>query len=139
MTPTSKALAERYVTLWNEPDPAVRSAIIGDLWAPDGEHVLDPPEEIRERSRELGFETPRLECRGHAAIETRAARAYEEFVAPGSYVFRARDNVVRLRDVVKFEWEMVTTAGEVVGGGLEVLVLDDQGRISVDYQFVGLS
>ena len=32
---------------------------------------------------------------------------------------------------------MVSTAtGEAVGGGLEVLVLDDQGRIVIDSQFV---
>jgi hypothetical protein len=76
--------------------------------------------------------------RGHAAIERRAAIAFEEFVAPGEYVFRLRDNVVQLRNVVKFDWEMIATAtGEAVGGGLEVLLLDDDGRIAVDYQFVG--
>src|SRR5262249_36874349 len=34
-------------------------------------------------------------------------------------------------------WEMVSTAaGELAGAGLEVLVLDDQGRIVTDSQFV---
>jgi hypothetical protein len=52
-------------------------------------------------------------------------------------VFRPRDNAARLRNIVKFNWEMVsTTTGEVAGVGLEVLVLDDQGRITVDYQFI---
>jgi hypothetical protein len=133
--PTS--LVERYVALWNEPDPDVRRAIIRALWAPEGEHVLDPPEELRRPAEALGFGKPALEIRGHAAIETRAARAHEEFVEPGEYVFRPRDNAVRLRDIVKFNWEMVTTAtGEVAGAGLDVFVLDGQGRIIVDYQFV---
>lgn len=63
-------------------------------------------------------------------------RSYEQFIAPGEFVFRARDNAARLDDVVKFSWEMVrTNDGEVSGVGLEVLVLDDD-RIRVDYQFI---
>ena len=132
-----KRLAERYAALWNQPDPEVRRRIIRELWAPGGEHVLEPPQELRRPAQALGFEAPTLEIRGYAAIQTRAARAYEEFVAPGEYVFRARDNAARLRNLVKFNWEMVsTTTGKVAGVGLEVLVLDDQGRIAVDYQFV---
>jgi hypothetical protein len=52
-------------------------------------------------------------------------------------VFRSRDNAAVLRNIVKFNWEMVSTAtGEVAGAGLEVLMLDDQGRITTDSQFV---
>jgi hypothetical protein len=132
-----KSLAERYVGLWNEPDPDVRRTIIRGLWAPAGEHILDPPQELRQPARALGFEAPTLEVRGYAAIERRAGRAYEEFVAPGQYVFRPRANAARLRDIVKFNWEMVSTAtGEVAGVGLEVLVLDERGRITTDYQFI---
>jgi len=132
-----KSLAEQYAALWNEPDPNVRRTIIRMLWAPDGEHILDPPQELRRPAQALGFEAPTLEMRGYGTIETRAARAYEEFVAPGEYVFRPRDNAARLRNIVKFNWEMVsTTTGNVAGVGLEVLVLNDQGHISIDYQFV---
>jgi hypothetical protein len=132
-----RALVERYMALWNEPDPDARRAIIRQLWAPAGEHVLDPPQELRQGARALGFAAPRLELRGYAALETRVARAYEEFVAPGEYVFRPRDNAARLRNLVKFNWELVSRAtGEVAAVGLDVLVLDDQGRITVDYVFV---
>lgn len=132
-----RSLAARYVALWNEPDSTVRRAMIQNLWTSAGEHLLDPPQQLRQPARALGFDTAKLEIRGHAAIETRAATAYEEFVAPGDYVFRPRDNAARLRNVVKFNWEMVSTGtGEVAGGGLEVLELDDQGRIVRDYQFV---
>jgi hypothetical protein len=62
--------------------------------------------------------------------------SYEEFIAPREFVFRARDNAARLGDIVKFNWEMVTTgSGEVAGVGLEILILDD-GRIRIDYQFI---
>jgi hypothetical protein len=39
-------------------------------------------------------------------------------------------------DVVKFNWEMVSTDGEVVGVGLEFLVLGPDGQIRRDYQFI---
>jgi hypothetical protein len=132
-----KSLVKRYIALWNEADPEVRRTIIRQLWAPAGEHILEPPQELRQPAQALGFEAPTLEVRGYAAIQRRAGRAYQEFVAPGEYVFRPRDNAARLRNIVKFSWEMVsTTTGEVAGVGLEVLVLDDEGRITVDYQFI---
>jgi hypothetical protein len=130
-------LAERYVALWNEPDVDHRRAMIRELWAAGGEHVLDPPEELRQAAHSLGFESPALASRGYTALETRVARAYEEFVAPGEYVFRPRSNAAGLRNLVKFNWEMISTVtGEVAGVGLELLALDDQGRITTDYQFI---
>jgi hypothetical protein len=58
-------------------------------------------------------------------------------------VFRACDDAARLRDAarlhdaVKFTWEMVSREdGAVAGGGLEVLLLDEEGRIATDYQFI---
>jgi hypothetical protein len=81
--------------------------------------------------------TPRLQACGHDALQVRVARSYEQFIAAGEVVFRARDNAARLDDVVKFNWEMVRTSdGEVAGGGLEILVLDDNDRIRIDYQFI---
>jgi hypothetical protein len=56
---------------------------------------------------------------------------------PGNFAFRARDNAGRPGDIVKFAWEMVTTgSGGVAGVGLEILILDDDGRIRIDYQFI---
>jgi hypothetical protein len=137
---SARALADRYVALWNESDGEARRSLIRELWTSTGEHVLDPPHELKEASAALGFASPTLEVRGHEAVETRAARAYEEFIAPGEYAFRLRDNVASLRNVVKFNWDMVATAsGDVVGSGLEIIVLDDAGGIVVDYQFIETS
>ena len=64
-------------------------------------------------------------------------RTYHEFVASGGYTFRSRDNEDRLGDVVTFNWEMIPAGGgEAAGAGLEVLVLDKDGRITADYQFI---
>jgi hypothetical protein len=129
-------LADRYVAVWNEPDADRRRDAIAGLWSEDGVHILEPPDDILEAARKQGF-VPSLEARGHEALETRVTRAYDEFIAPGEFAFRRRDNVVRLADVVKFNWEMVGASdGETVALGLELLVLDGDGRIRVDYQFI---
>lgn len=129
-------LARRYIQLWNEPDRDTRRTIIRELWTENGAHVLHPPEEIRKAAAGLGFVDQALEVKGYDALEARVAKAYEDFVASGEYTFAARGAAVRLRDVVKLEWHAVRRAdGEAVGGGIDVLVLDADGRISADYQF----
>ncbi|MBK3572005.1 MULTISPECIES: hypothetical protein [unclassified Streptomyces] len=131
-------LAARYIAQWTEPDPARRRAAIESLWAEDGAHVLQPPAEIRELAAGLGFDHPTLRAQGHDAIETRVTRSYQRFVEKGEFTFRARTDAVRLDDLVRFHWDTITVAdGEVVGGGLEVLGLDTDGRIRTDYMFPG--
>jgi len=84
-----------------------------------------------------GFSSFVLRARGHEELEARVTRTYHEFIASGDYTFRSRDNADRLGDVVKFNWEMIPAGGgEVAGAGLEILVLDTDGRITADYQFI---
>ena len=130
-------LVRRYVAVWHEPDAELRRKAVRDLWAEDGAHVLAPPEEMRQAAAGLGFPSLVLQARGHEELEARVTRTYHEFVVSGKYAFRSRDNADRLGDVVKFNWEMVPVeGGEVAGVGLEVLVLDQDGRIRTDYQFI---
>jgi hypothetical protein len=135
----AQALANRYISLWAEPDAARRRSQIEQLWAVDGRHVLQPPLQIREIAAGLGFDDTTLEAQGYDAIETRVLRSYDKFVASGTYTFRAREDAVRLDEAVHFTWEMADLAqGTVAGGGREVLVLAADGMISVDYMFPGL-
>src|SRR5215472_537393 len=130
-------LVSRYVAVWNQADAELRRKAIHDLWAKDGGHVLQPPQEMRQAAAGLGFPAPVLEARGHDELEVRVTRAYEEFVAPGNFTFQPRDNADRLGNVVKFTWEMVPSdGGAAAGAGLEILVLDEDGRIKTDYQFI---
>jgi hypothetical protein len=130
-------LVSRYVAAWNQPDAELRCKAIHDLWAKDGAHILQPPQEMRHAAAGLGFPSPVLEARGHDELEVRVTRAYEQFVAPGNFTFQPRDNADRLGNVVKFTWEMVSSdGGAVAGAGLEILVLDEDGRIKTDYQFI---
>jgi hypothetical protein len=103
--------------------------------APETDQLADSQRLLQGRGAQVGL-TATLEARGHAALEARATSAYEEFVAPGSSSVRRRDNVDRLGDVVKFNWEMISTGAEVAAVGLEFLVLGPDDRIRRDYQFV---
>ncbi|MEV4248141.1 hypothetical protein AB0J63_32600 [Streptosporangium canum] len=132
-------LAVRYIALWSEPDAELRRRAIQELWAESGAHILQPPQEIREIAAGLGFDSTTLQAHGYDEIDVRVTRSYERFVAPGQFTFQAGDGAIRLHDVVKFNWEMVPVGGgEAVGGGLEVLVLDENGRIVTDYMFPGI-
>jgi len=130
-------LAERYVAVWNETDPEARRATVRELWAAEGAQILRPPRDMLEEAERVGFINPVLEARGHHELEARVTRAYEEFVAPGEFRFRQRGDSTRLGEVLKFGWEMVPAGGgDPVAVGLEFLILDPDGRIRTDYQFI---
>jgi len=130
-------LAGRHIALWNEPDAALRRKAIQVLRAEDSAHILQPPVAIREAAAALGSDSTTRAAHGYGALEAPVTRSHERFVAPGQYTFQPRDNAICLHHVVKFNWEMVPTGGEPVGGGLEVLALDDNGPIKTDYMSPG--
>lgn len=130
-------LADQYVAMWNEEDPGARRAAVAELWADDGAQILQPPEEMLDQAARIGFINPVLEARGHHELEARVTRSYEEFVAPGEFRFRARNDARQVGDVIRFGWEMVRVGdGDPVAVGLEFLILDVHGRIRLDYQFI---
>jgi hypothetical protein len=113
-------LADRYVAAWNEPDTEARRRAIAALWAPGGVHYAD----VRE-------------AKGYDAIERRIVGSYEKSVRDGGHRFRAVSGARALRDCVTFFWEMLPKESEtVVATGLDFLLLDGDGRILTDYQFV---
>ncbi|WP_018635210.1 hypothetical protein [Parafrankia elaeagni] len=112
-------LVERYMAIWNEPDPTARRRAVEELWAPTGEHFVQT----------YGFQ-------GYDAIEGRVGRAHTQWVRDGGYLFLAGDDLAGHGNLVKFSWEMVPAAGgEAASTGFDVLVLDDEGRILIDHQF----
>ncbi|MGH3127231.1 MAG: hypothetical protein ACRDPX_04865 [Gaiellaceae bacterium] len=136
MTGTN-TFADRYMSLWNEPDRERRRLLVAELWTEDGAQTVEPPQEMHEIAARPGIGmTATLEARGHAALEARAASVYDGWVAGEGFHFRRRDNVARITDVVKFNWEAITADGEVAAVGLAVLVLAPDGRIRLDYQFI---
>jgi hypothetical protein len=136
MTDT-QAIAERYVALWNEPDADRRRQMIAGLWAPDGRHILQPPQELLAIAAQPGIGlTAILEAQGHDEIEARATSAHEHWVASEGLSFRGRDDADRLADLVKLHWEAVARDGTVSAVGLSILVLAADGRIERDYTFI---
>jgi len=129
-------LADRYVAVWNEPDADVRRKTVEELWTEDGVHLLEPPEEIVKRADEIGVAAI-LEARGHDDLYRRVTRAYDEFVAPGQFVFRRHGDVAALSDMVKLRWAMMPADGEeVLAVGIDLLLVTADGRIERDYQFI---
>jgi hypothetical protein len=113
-------LANRYIHIWNETDPAARRAQVAALWIETGTHYV----KVRE-------------VHGHADLETRVATSHQTNVVERNYRFEATGDVEQLRDLVKFKWHMVPQAGGAVAAtGSIVALLAADGRIRVDYQFV---
>jgi hypothetical protein len=132
----TESLANNYMALWNEPDAERRRQMIAEIWAEDGRHILQPPEEIIAIAGQPGIGmTAVLEAQGYEAIEARATSAHEHWVRSEGMSFRGRDDADRLGDVIKFHWEGVVD-GAVAAVGLCFLVLGADGRIERDYTFL---
>ncbi|MEU4424037.1 hypothetical protein AB0F81_25695 [Actinoplanes sp. NPDC024001] len=131
-----EGIAERYIGLWNEPDAGLRRRTIEELWAVDGTHLLEPPEEARAAADRLGIPGATFEAAGHDAIEQRVTASYRDFVAAQGMTFRAAGPARRVKNTVMFRWDAVRD-GAVVGGGVEFVVLDVRGRITADHMFPG--
>ena len=113
------ALVDRYIAMWNDPDPTRRRATIDAQWAPGA-----------------GNYTLNMEADGLDAIEARVTRAYTTYVGEGGHRFQLHEPYVAHHGAVRIWWEMVTVAeGTVAAVGQEFLVLDDEGRIVSDHQF----
>ena len=110
--------AERYMAVWNEADAQRRFKRITEVWTEDGVQF-----------------TPEGEYRGHQALLERISTNYETFVKTQGLLFRA-GNVQEHHDAVKLIWEMLPArGGEVTGSGVLFLLLSDDGRVRLDYQF----
>ena len=89
--------------------------MVAELWALDGEHLLVPPQEVRETAAGMRMSSV-FEVRGRRELEHRVTHAYERFIASGDYEFRRSDDAERLREVVKFRCEIVSNEDGSVAG-----------------------
>jgi hypothetical protein len=113
-------LADRYAALWNLTDAGARRDAIASLWVPDGEHYVRT-----------------LQVKGYAALEQRVIGSHEKNVRDGGFRFRTAGDAQLLHNTVMFHWQMVPAAGGPVAAvGLEFLLLAEDGRIAIDYQFI---
>lgn len=116
---TLYAVVDRYIAVWHEPDDELRRQRIAQLWAEDGVQCT--------HSREI--------C-GYEAFEERVKAAHAEFVQTGGFRFRRLGEVNGHHHALLFRWEMVPAqGGEPAATGTIFLLLGDDGRIRLDYQF----
>ncbi|MFC4020346.1 nuclear transport factor 2 family protein [Micromonospora sp. GCM10011542] len=103
-------LAERYIAIWNETEPARRRKDIDDLWAPEGRYV-----------------DPLAVAEGRAAIDATIAAVQSQF--PGM-MFRLAGPVDGHHNQVRFTWALGPQDGEAQIVGFDVAVIDDNGRLT---------
>jgi hypothetical protein len=116
----TEELAARYTAVWNERDAAARDAAVAQVWSADARAY-----------------TGANEYAGLDAITQRVTAAYEKFVAAQGFVFRPLGAAEAHHDGVRIRWEMAPAAGgEAVSAGVQFLLLDRDGRIQSDYQFI---
>jgi hypothetical protein len=117
---TAGDIVDRYIAVWNEPDPAARHAAVVSLWAPDGTEFLDGGTQFR----------------GHDDLCARVARAHEAFVASGKYAVTADGDVARHHDIITFTAQLTAPGGAVDWAARVFLVVSGDGLIREDYHLV---
>jgi hypothetical protein len=117
MTETADII-DRYVAVWNEPDPALRRTAISAIWAPGGAEFLEAGTQYR----------------GHEELAERVTRAYEAFVASGKYDVTSAGDAARHDDIITFTAQLTTPAGETDWAARVFLLLGPDGLVREDYQ-----
>lgn len=115
---TAHQIADQYMAVWSEPDPASRRAAVARLWAPDGVEFIDGG----------------VQFRGHKGLDARVREAYEQFVAGGDYAVTSAGDTARHGDIVTFTVQLTTPGGDVAWAARVFLLLAADGLILEDYQ-----
>ena len=110
MSAAPRTVAERYLALWNEPDPARRRALLAEAWSAQGRYV-----------------DPLMSGEGREGVAAMIDAARAQFPGHG---FRLRDEPDGHGSYVRFSWTLVSDGGSAVVGGTDVALLDEQGRIA---------
>lgn len=93
---------DRYLQVWNEPDPDARRQLVRDLWAADAVEYTDANE-----------------YRGHEALEARVTKAHTQFVEEGGFVFpsRRRRRSITVRSSSTSRWSPPRVTASHRGAG----------------------
>ena len=106
----NNAVIDRYVSLWNEPDPARRRAILAKTFVEDATY--------------LG---PVLNAEGQEGLAELMTEVQTRF--PG-HTFHRTSAVDRHHDVVRYSWEILPAEGsETFAEGVDIGKLAPDGRI----------
>ncbi|WP_249997975.1 nuclear transport factor 2 family protein [Actinoplanes sp. M2I2] len=103
------ALVDRYLAVWNEPDPVTRRKAVDDLFADDVRYV-----------------DPLAAVEGRAALDGLIGAVQQQF--PG-HTLTVGGPVDGHHDQVRFTWNLAAGAGDPLVVGFDVAELDAGGRI----------
>jgi hypothetical protein len=111
-------IADQYMACWTEEDADQRHKLVEQLWAEDCQ-----------------FFNRFFVCNGRAQMEFAIGRAHEEYYSKG-FTFKSQNDAYGHHQGMKFGWVMISAeTGEVDTFGQDFLLLNDEGRIAIDYQF----
>jgi hypothetical protein len=103
------AIAQRYITSWNERDPEQRRALISALWADDARYV-----------------DPLMQGHGHAGIEAVIAAVHDRFPDHGFALSGQPDGY---GDRVRFCWTLGRPGEQPIVRGTDFGIVDRDGRL----------
>ena len=114
----SSDVADGYLTMWNEPDPMIRSRQITELWAHDGMLISDASV-----------------SKGGAAIEARVTGMRNSDAAKG-LCFLSANATQAHHGLMKFSGKLAGLNNAAASAAwTDLFILDESGRIQFDYQF----
>jgi hypothetical protein len=113
---TFDTLAERYIDLWNETDPAARRQGIDELWSEDARYV-----------------DPMVDAHGREAIDQTIAAVQSQFP---EFAFRLAGPVDAHHNQGRFTWELGPAGDEAPIVGFDVAVTDAAGRLQTVLGFL---
>ncbi|MGH3169535.1 MAG: nuclear transport factor 2 family protein [Trebonia sp.] len=115
MTKTADTI-ERYMAVWNEPNPDARRAAVASVWTADGTEFVEGKQ-----------------YRGHEELTERVGRAYETFVASGKYDITFADDLARHGDMVTFTVQLTAPSGEIDWSARVFLLISPDNLVKEDY------
>ena len=116
-TTTLEATIDTYLEAYLEPDAERRTRLIEQVWATDG-HLFDPP----------------LDAKGHDAIDEMFVAVQEMFP---QHSFRRTSGVDTHHGIARYGWELAAPDGAVALAGMDVVVIDQDGKLSRVAGFFG--
>lgn len=117
ITATLEGVIDTNLEAYGEPDAARRRALIEHVWADDG-HLIDPP----------------LDGQGHDGIDAMFAAVQGQFAG---HTFQRTTAVDAHHGVARYGWSLVAADGSVTVAGMDVAVVDADGRLSKVVGFFG--
>jgi SnoaL-like domain len=109
-------LADRYLSAWNETDPAARRAAVDELFSDTARYT-----------------DPLVDADGRDAIDVTIAAVQQQF--PG-FAFRLSGPVDAHHGQLRFAWELGPDGGPAPIAGFDVAVVGADGRIATVLGFL---